>query len=103
MIYHNTEELFTLSQAARLIPSSRSGKKTSPSTLHRWASRGLNGVRLSTIKVGGAQRTSRKFLSEFFEALSIAAGLQTEAVAQPAPDREAEIARATARVKALVG
>jgi hypothetical protein len=103
MIDPATEELLTLCQAAKLIPSARKGKKTSPSTLFRWTSRGLQGIRLETIKVGGARRTSKEALTRFYQALSIADGLNTGDAACLTPDRSTEIARAEARVKAQLG
>lgn len=103
MIDPQKEVLLTLSQATSLIPSSRSGKKTSPSTLFRWASRGLQGVRLETLKVGGARRTSREALTRFYLALSAQAGLKESTPATlPTSERQDEIDRATARVAALV-
>lgn len=102
MIDPEKEELLTLTQAASLIPSSHNGKKTSPSTVFRWATRGLKGIRLETLPIGG-KRTSRSALSRFFQALSVQAGLvdSTPASEQPS-DRQAEIDRATTRVKVLV-
>jgi hypothetical protein len=103
MIDPNTEELITLCQATRLIPSARNGKKTAVSTLFRWASKGVKGIRLETLQVGGAQRTSKQALTRFYQALSAKAGLLTEIPEQSsAAKRQAEIDRAAARVKALV-
>lgn len=100
MIDPEKEELLTLTQAARLIPSSHDGKKTSPSTLFRWASRGLKGVRLEILQVGG-KRTSKEALTRFYLALSNKCGTLIEATPPMNPSHEAAIARATARVKAL--
>jgi hypothetical protein len=103
MIDPNAEELITLCQAAHLIPSSRNGKKTAISTLFRWASKGVKGIRLETLQVGGAQRTSKQALTRFYQALSAKAGLFAEGAEQTlVVDRQAEIDRAAARVKALV-
>lgn len=103
MIDPQSETLLTFSQAARIIPSSRNGKKTASSTLFRWATRGLQGVRLESIKVGGARRTSKEALTRFYRALSSQAGLtETASPTHSESDRQAEIDRATARVNALV-
>src|SRR5262245_32119544 len=59
-----------LRQAARLLPSRRAGKPTHVATLYRWAQRGLRGVRLETLQVGGTLCTSREALQRFFERLS---------------------------------
>ena len=59
-----------LRQAARLLPNRRAGKPTHVATLYRWAQRGLRGVRLETLQVGGTLCTSREALQRFFERLS---------------------------------
>jgi hypothetical protein len=58
-----------LNQAASRVPRRR-GRKTSVSTLHRWATCGLRGVRLETIQVGGTKCTSIQALQRFFDRLS---------------------------------
>lgn len=55
------EELVTLHQAARrTLPS-----PPSPQTLWRWHSKGLNGVRLPTIKVGRTRYTTVRAFMQF--------------------------------------
>jgi Protein of unknown function (DUF1580) len=57
----------------RQIPAlqvGRLGRPTHPSTLARWASRGLRGIRLETIKVGGRTCSSSEALQRFFAALT---------------------------------
>ena len=64
------EHLLSFREAARLLPSSHSNKTVHISTLHRWSTHGIRGVRLETIKVGGARKTSREAIQRFVEALS---------------------------------
>lgn len=64
------ETVIKLSEATSLVPRLRRGRETHVSTLHRWASRGLRGVQLETLQVGGTRCTSREALQRFFEALS---------------------------------
>ena len=64
------EELITLNEATKLLPRRRGQKRVHVSTLHRWASVGLRGVRLATVSVGGCRCTSRQHLSEFFGKLT---------------------------------
>ena len=45
-------------------------KRLHPATLYRWAARGLRGVRLETIQVGGSLCTSEEKLQLFFNRLS---------------------------------
>ena len=66
------ENLVTLSEAARALPSRRKGKSVHPSTLHRWALRGVGGHRLETVRIGGTAYTSREALERFAERLTAA-------------------------------
>src|SRR4051794_11026802 len=81
MIDVAVEDIFPLSDApdTRYIPRKR-GRKVHLATLYRWASRGIRGVKLEVIRVGGATCTSGEALQRFFNRL-------TEAEADP--DRQA--------------
>ncbi len=66
-----TEKLITFTQAVRHnLPHLRADRPVSPSTLWRWASAGLKGIRLETVKIGGATCTSVEALERFFAALN---------------------------------
>ncbi|MEM6468257.1 MAG: DUF1580 domain-containing protein [Planctomycetota bacterium] len=58
-----TEDLLSLAQATREIPT-----RPNVSTVWRWAKRGIRGVRLETVKVGGKQMTSVQALTRFLQA-----------------------------------
>lgn len=66
-----TEETLPLASAARRLPRLRGGRPVSPSTLWRWATKGLRGIKLETIKVGGTTCTSMEALRRFFAAISL--------------------------------
>lgn len=69
------EELISLSAAAAILGNRRGGRKTHSSTLARWATKGLRGVRLETVRAGGIICTSRPALQRFFATLAeVAAG-----------------------------
>src|SRR5262245_44002875 len=72
MLRMASERLFALSDRAliRDLPRRRRGRRPHVSTLYRWAMRGLRGVRLETICVGGTLCTSREAVLRFFEALT---------------------------------
>lgn len=70
MIDPVTETLVPLCKAAKLLPSSRKSEGQHVSTLHRWARKGLRGVRLEVIRIGGTTCTSHEALGRFFSALS---------------------------------
>ena len=70
-----TEKLRSFTEAASRLPSLRGGKSVNPSTVWRWATRGVRArdgvlVRLESLKVGGTCCTSDEALSRFFRALS---------------------------------
>jgi len=51
------------------IPHRRRGRPLHPSTVFRWA-RGVRGVRLEVVRLGGTLCTSECALVRFFEAMS---------------------------------
>jgi len=66
------EQTLSLSTAARELPGV-TGRGVSVSTIWRWSLRGIHGVRLETILVGGIRMTSREALQRFFERTTAAA------------------------------
>jgi len=70
MIDPNTETLVSLSEAAKLLPTRRAGKKVHPSCLYRWTTTGCRGVILESIQVGGTRCTSKESLALFFHRLT---------------------------------
>ena len=73
------EELLTLTQAARRYrpPDAR---PLAPSTIWRWQKKGISGVRLETICIGGTRYTSAEKMQLFFDAVTLARS--TQGVAQ---------------------
>jgi hypothetical protein len=67
-----SETLVSLTEAARLLPARRRGKKPHISCLYRWSVSGCKGVILESIQVGGTRCTSREALARFLEALTLA-------------------------------
>lgn len=63
------------------------GRRIHPSTLHRWRLRGVRGVRLDTVLIGGTRYTSTEALSRFFAATTAAADGQPFQ-SQPADTRQ---------------
>jgi hypothetical protein len=72
MIDIRRESILTLSEAARhpSLPRRRHGQTPHPATLFRWAQRGIRGIRLETIRIGGSLCTSVEALQRFFEELT---------------------------------
>lgn len=70
MIDHKLENLISLREAAGRLPRRRAGRPANVSTLYRWSDRGVRGIRLETIQIGGSRCTSEQALDRFFNALS---------------------------------
>ena len=68
MIDHECEELLTLTAATKSLPGG-----PNVSTLWRWRTAGVRGVKLETILCGGRRMTSREALARFFAATTAAA------------------------------
>src|SRR4051794_22920109 len=64
-----SDDILTLTQAARRLPRLRAGRPVAVSTIWRWATHGLRGVTLETAMCGGVRITSTECLRRFFAAL----------------------------------
>lgn len=67
MIDHTSEELLTFSEAAAALPD-----RPHVSTVHRWRMRGIKGIKLETIRIGGRRYTSAEALDRFIAAITSA-------------------------------
>lgn len=61
------EHLLTYGEAAKLLPK---GSRPSYSTFWRWCNRGIRGVKLETVLVGGKRFTTAAAMQRFCDALS---------------------------------
>jgi hypothetical protein len=68
MIDHTAETLLTFAEAAAVLPD-----RPHVSTIHRWRLRGIGGVKLDTIRIGGRRYTSHEALERFINATTAAA------------------------------
>jgi len=66
----NPIPLTQVPKVIRWLPRRRRGRKLNIATVFRWAQRGLRGVRLETISIGGTKCTSEEALKRFFARLS---------------------------------
>jgi hypothetical protein len=69
------DEILSIAQAARSLPSVREGKKPHPNTIIRWAKSGIKSksgriIRLEIFRVGGTTCTSVSALRRFFDRLN---------------------------------
>jgi len=65
-----TEELLTLNQARGLPELRKNGQRPDLATLYRWSGKGVRGVRLASVQVGGSRCTSRQAVATFLERLT---------------------------------
>jgi hypothetical protein len=68
------ESVISFSEASRLLPKRRGGRKVHVSCLYRWSQAGLRSesgmtVRLETVQIGGTRCTSKEALQRFFDRL----------------------------------
>jgi hypothetical protein len=64
----DNEDLIVLSKAAAWIADRTGGRRPNISTLHRWATRGVRGIKLETVAVGHVRYTSIEAVRRFLNA-----------------------------------
>jgi len=96
----SVESPLTLAEAARAVPAV-GGKRPSPSTIFRWLSRGLRGVRLDHARVGHRVVTSGPALARFFAALAEADRQAPAAPSMPTSSTNVKPRTPAARAKAV--
>ena len=69
MIDLENESVFPLTDAPKKVPQ-RGRHPMHIGTGYRWAQRGLRGIKLETLQIGGAKFTSAEALQRFFERLT---------------------------------
>jgi hypothetical protein len=88
MIDPQSEKLLSFPQATIFLQS-----HPHICTLHRWRLRGITGIRLETVRIGGRRFTSREALERFNAAVTAAAD-GTPAQTRTPRRRQRDIARA---------
>jgi hypothetical protein len=63
-------QLVPLALAVKTLPGRRPGKAISRSTLERWRTKGVGGIVLRTVRVGGTVCTCDAWIREFIERLN---------------------------------
>lgn len=99
MIDLPNERVLSLTAAAKTLPERRAGKRPHVATLYRWAQRGLRGVQLETIQIGGTLCTSMEAMQRFFDGLADAGRKQNR---HPRIRREDQVRRATEKLKQVL-
>lgn len=68
------EKLISFAELATSLPSRRKNRPVHVSTIHRWRSSGICGIRLEAIRVGGAWHTTQEAFARFCQRLTAAEG-----------------------------
>jgi hypothetical protein len=103
MIDLSTENLISLREAPRHLPTRPNGKRVHISAVYRWVSRGVRGVKLEALKIGGSTYTSVEALQRFGDRLT-GDTLEQPPAAQATPrQREREIEQAAEAVQRQLG
>lgn len=96
MISVAKDKLLTLGEAAAKLPR-KGGKRPHVTTLYRWTTRGVKGVRLEYVQCGATRCTTAEALDAFFAALATRPApspLPTPAKLRAADRRERELIEA---------
>ncbi len=96
MIDIGTEQLIPFREVPRLLPPRPTGRRVHISAVYRWLNRGLGGICLESIKIGGTTYTSVEALQRFADGLSGKAEDSREQLAPSTSSRRRQI-RETAR------
>ena len=102
MIDTAVENLIPLRDVPRLLPPRPNGKRLHISSVYRWTLRGVKGVRLETVKIGGTAYTSREAIQRFSERLTGADAAQ-QPVNPVSRARQRQLEQANAAVTKALG
>jgi hypothetical protein len=95
----HSESVISLTDATKLLPRRRAGRKPNVATLYRWTTCGCRGIVLEHLQVGATRCTSREALQRFFDKLTDATASVLAAPVTPLPaGRRREIAAAEKRL-----
>ena len=103
MIDISAEDLIPIRDVPKLLPPRPNGKRVHISAVYRWILRGVRGVCLESIRVGGTSYTSVEALQRFADRLS--SGHHTDSATSIATTttRRKQIERAEREVRAILG
>lgn len=101
MIDLERETLLALRDVPKRLPPRPNGRRLHISAVYRWVQRGVRGVVLETVRVGGTTYTSVEALQRFGEAQS--RGSLPAPAAAPPQARQRAIAAASERVRRELG
>ena len=96
------EQLIPLAEVPKLLPARPSGRRLHVSAVYRWVSRGVGGVRLEAIKIGGTKYASVQAIQRFGERRSSPIAEWRDSVKSRSKSRRKQIDTAARRVRAVL-
>ena len=99
MIDVSREELIPIRLVPRRLPPRPSGRPVHVSAVYRWVQRGVRGVRLDAIRIGGTTYTSQEALQRF----GTTSDAPTSAPPAATVARAGQIERAARRLDEMLG
>lgn len=103
MIDLATERLIALREVPKHLPPRPTGRRIHISAVYRWIQRGVRGVRLDSIQVGGTTYTSVEALQRFADGLSSRGPTDRAGLAPTTATRRKQIERAAREAEAILG
>ncbi|MEX2389193.1 MAG: DUF1580 domain-containing protein [Phycisphaeraceae bacterium] len=71
MIDIHEDQLIPIREVPKRLPARPSGRQMHISAIYRWIQRGVRGVKLEAVKIGGSSYTSLEALQRFSEQLTL--------------------------------
>lgn len=99
----NHETLLSVAEVPRRLPSRPGGRRVHISAVYRWIRRGVRGVRLEAIRVGGTMYTSVEALERFAQRLSTDLSNCVEPHQEDSGGRRGRLEAVTHRLNQMLG
>jgi hypothetical protein len=103
MIDVTNEQLLPIRDVSRQLPARPNGKRLHVSVIYRWTMRGIRGIVLESVRIGGTRYTSREALQRFADRLSNPSTDRTPTLPSGTLTRQRQIARAQRAVAKELG
>ena len=102
MIDIANEHLIPLREVPKCLPPRPTGRRIHISAVYRWMTRGLHGIRLETVKIGGTTYTSQEALQRFADELSTIAPNPPTSPKAKILTRQRQLDQAARQVKSIL-
>lgn len=96
------EELIPIREVPRRLPPRSSGRRLHISAIYRWIQRGVQGVHLEAIRIGGTTYTSAEALQRFADRQSQASTDDPPVLVRTSSSRQREIDEAAKRAEVIL-